>query len=80
MACHDAAGDGRGLGAQQQPAANPNEVTPLTPPPMPASPSGTAQVREPLAAEHYRKRCDDESPDEYFLKVEPGAKQRGLTP
>ena len=22
-----------------------------------------------LAAEHYRKRCDDERPDEYFLKV-----------
>jgi hypothetical protein len=27
------------------------------------SPSGA------LAAEHYRKRCDDERPDEYFLKV-----------
>jgi hypothetical protein len=27
------------------------------------SPSGA------LAAEHYRKRCDDERPDEYLLKV-----------
>ena len=27
------------------------------------SPSGA------FAAEHYRKRCDDERPDEYFLKV-----------
>jgi hypothetical protein len=37
------------------------------------SPSGA------LAAEHYRKRCDDERPDEYFLKVGSPWQARGST-